>query len=141
MNSLLNKSFSESQALSYKTSLTHLFQFWKMSKISVLTFPMGDIRKWPLTPLWSTSQFVRIHFLSSVVICLYVYVIKPLVPKKSKETLAGSRTMCMCVRCLHVCRCLCGYSVGYLCAMSVLSVMVGFCFISLIVINCFNCLI
>ena len=43
--------------------------------------------------LWSSSQFVRIHFLSSVVICLYAYVIKPFVPEKSKETLAGSRTI------------------------------------------------
>ena len=43
--------------------------------------------------LWSTSQFVRIHFLSSVVICLYAYVIKLFVPEKSKQTfITGSRT-------------------------------------------------
>ena len=37
--------------------------------------------------LWSTSQFVRIHFLSSEVICLYAYVIESFVPEKSKQTL------------------------------------------------------
>ena len=43
--------------------------------------------------LRSTSQFIKIHFLSSVVIGLYTYVIKPFVPKKSKQILAGSRTI------------------------------------------------
>ena len=43
-NSLLNKSYSECWVLSYNTSLTSLYTFWKFTKSQALTFPMGEVR-------------------------------------------------------------------------------------------------